>query len=369
VHEKIATLKTTDILDSTFLERGDAGLVWLTRDGRTIAKQLASQDTPDKPEPQPEADAPPPPFVSACRCDVFVSYALPEGEAGQWQVRQTVETLRQKITNNFQARGQTLVWGESAECGPELLPNVQQSAVRILIVSERYREQIASLDNPAALFAPSQGLRQGRQTVLLELEEAAQSFGDSAQTVRYALWDVSMTAFHNLLSDISMQICDMLQDLHEKAKVLAHTGGVSGKNVFLDHDMADALLAENLSERIDAELHPIIFFPDYAASSPSERIEWFKNNVLLCDGLLVLYGEAQRTWVLSKILTINKLLAQREEPIDAYAVYLGPPEKAADLPVKGITQIDCRRCPDGTAECRDSACEGQLLEHFIAVLR
>ncbi|MCP4377372.1 MAG: hypothetical protein GY794_14490, partial [bacterium] len=273
VHEKIGTLKTTEFLDGNFLEGGQAGLIWLTPDGISTAKQLPPEAPQEASASSTEADSPPQTaFVSNCRYDVFVSYALPEGEAEQWQVTQTVEKLREKITNSFQAHGQTLVWGENTECGPAIVPELYGSALRILIVSERYSRQSAALAEPDALFARPQHIKQGRQTVVLELDEAAQSFGASAQALRYALWESpNMIAYHNLLSDIAMQVCVMLQDLREKSKVLAQVGAENrGKTVFIDHDEVDASLAESVSGKIENELHPTIFFPDSSDASPSE---------------------------------------------------------------------------------------------------
>ncbi|MCP4374781.1 MAG: hypothetical protein GY794_01170 [bacterium] len=179
-----------------------------------------------------------------------------------------------------------------------------------------------------------------------------------------------MIAYHNLLSDIAMQVCVMLRDLREKSKVLSQVGAENhGKTVFIDHDEVDASLAESVSGKIENELHPTIFLPDSSETSPSEKNEWFKNSVLLCDGLLVLYGEAQRGWVQAKLMYIGKLLAQRENPLNAYAVYIGPPEKTHELPVKGIRKIDCRQCPPDAEGCRESACEHQLVEQFISILQ
>ncbi len=369
IHEKLSTLKTVRCLEGTFLEDGQAGLVWLTPDGMSIAKQLLQEEPQQEPPSQTEPDSSPQTaFVSNYDCDVFVSYLLPDEEAEQWQVTTTVTTLKKKIMNSFQAVGQSLVWGEDAVCCPEMLPQLAESAVRIFIVSQRYVQKSAEFVEPDTLFACSQP---GQKTVVVAFDEAVAAFGTPAQAVHYALWEhPDRIDWHNLLSDIAMHVCSALRDLREKSKVLARMGAENrGKTVFIDHDVIDATLAESLSGKIETELRPTIFLPDSAATSPSEKNEWFKNNVLLCDGLLVLYGEAQRGWVQAKLLHIGKLLAQRDEPLNAYAVYLGPPEKTNELPVKGITKIDCQQCPTDDEGCRESACDHQLVEQFISALQ
>jgi hypothetical protein len=59
-----------------------------------------------------------------------------------------------------------------------------------------------------------------------------------------------------------------------------------------------------------------------------------EQNLLYCDGMIVIYGIATATWVREQLLYCRKMLQQRGHPLQALAVYEGPPEPKDPLDFK-----------------------------------
>ncbi len=77
----------------------------------------------------------------------------------------------------------------------------------------------------------------------------------------------------------------------------------------------------------------------------AEIREDLEQNLLECDGVIVVYGETPVTWVREQLRQCRKILSMRERPLKALAVYVGPPEQKVplDLRLRNMHIIDCRK--------------------------
>jgi hypothetical protein len=112
--------------------------------------------------------------------------------------------------------------------------------------------------------------------------------------------------------------------------------------VFVNNDAPDRELAENVAKLLLAEgvgsLMPL------AAGSPDEIRTDLEQNLLTCDGLLLIYGATTASWVRSQLRQSRKIISQREQPLAAMAVFEGPPPDKAglDLMLPNLLQLPCR---------------------------
>jgi hypothetical protein len=52
-----------------------------------------------------------------------------------------------------------------------------------------------------------------------------------------------------------------------------------------------------------------------------------------CDGLVLIYGTSEPSWVRDQLRQGRKLLSQRKDPLAALAIYVGPPPQKKELAV------------------------------------
>jgi hypothetical protein len=65
--------------------------------------------------------------------------------------------------------------------------------------------------------------------------------------------------------------------------------------------------------------------------SPDIVREDLENNLKMCDGLVLVYGKSEPTWVRHQLRQSRKILSQRDQALAALAIYLGPPQEKQDL--------------------------------------
>jgi len=112
--------------------------------------------------------------------------------------------------------------------------------------------------------------------------------------------------------------------------------------VFVNTDAADRDLAQNVCKLLLNEgvgsLMPL------AAGNPDEIRSDLEENLLTCDGLLLIYGSTTASWVRNQLRHGRKVTSQRERPLSALAVFEGPPPDKAglDLMLPELVHLDCR---------------------------
>jgi hypothetical protein len=119
----------------------------------------------------------------------------------------------------------------------------------------------------------------------------------------------------------------------EAARRRALTPKPRGANVavFVNADRDDLDLARQLSEllaRQGVECYwPII------EGSPEKVRQDLEENLKACDGLVLIYGASEPSWVRDQLRQGRKILSQRDRALAALAIYLGPPPQKTELAV------------------------------------
>ncbi len=112
--------------------------------------------------------------------------------------------------------------------------------------------------------------------------------------------------------------------------------------VFVNMETPDRPLAEEVCSVLDA------YGADYVlpveSDNPAENRRDLEQNLLTCDGVIVIYGASTVTWVRRQLLECRKILVGRERPLRAFAVIEGPPQEKdrLDLKIHNLQFINCR---------------------------
>jgi TIR domain len=101
--------------------------------------------------------------------------------------------------------------------------------------------------------------------------------------------------------------------------------------VFVNADRADLEIARNLSALL-AEQGVMCSWP-IAEGSPEKVRQDLEENLRDCDGLVLIYGTTEPAWVRNQLLQGRKILGQRDRPLVARAICLGPPPEKIELAV------------------------------------
>jgi hypothetical protein len=112
--------------------------------------------------------------------------------------------------------------------------------------------------------------------------------------------------------------------------------------IFINADGSDIELAEDLRRELkSANLSAAI--PVLQGSSEDVRLD-LEENIVECDALVMVYGEATPVWVRGQLRLYSKLKHRRKEPLKALALYLGPPEAKPDIgmDLPEVKKIDYR---------------------------
>lgn len=117
--------------------------------------------------------------------------------------------------------------------------------------------------------------------------------------------------------------------------------------VFIDADGSDISLADTLRQEL-ARANIDAAVPLLQGSSEDVRLD-LEENLIECDALLMVYGEAAPVWVRGQLRLLSKLKHRRKQPLKVVAIYLGPPETKADIGMNmaDLVEIDSRH---GTPE-------------------
>jgi len=67
---------------------------------------------------------------------------------------------------------------------------------------------------------------------------------------------------------------------------------------------------------------------------PPEQVRRdLEENLTSCDGLVLIYGASEASWVRNQLRQGRKILSQRERDLAALAIYLGPPPQKPELAI------------------------------------
>ena len=101
--------------------------------------------------------------------------------------------------------------------------------------------------------------------------------------------------------------------------------------VFVNADRGDLEIARKLSELL-AQQGVECYWP-IAEGSPEKVRQDLEENLKACDGLVLIYGAAEPSWVRDQLRQGRKILGQRDRPLAGLAICLGPPPEKLELAV------------------------------------
>jgi len=101
--------------------------------------------------------------------------------------------------------------------------------------------------------------------------------------------------------------------------------------VFVNADRNDLTVAKQLAELL-AKQGVECFWP--LLEGPPEQVRRdLEENLTSCDGLVLIYGTSEASWVRNQLRQGRKILSQRERDLAALAIYLGPPPQKPELAI------------------------------------
>lgn len=113
--------------------------------------------------------------------------------------------------------------------------------------------------------------------------------------------------------------------------------------VFVNMDTNDKELAEKVRKYLNE--YGVETALPIRKGNYTEVREDFEGNLLDCDGIVIIYGKSTRTWVRRHLRQCRKILAMRDSPLKALAIYEGPPEPKEKLEMELLPMsfINCRK--------------------------
>jgi hypothetical protein len=119
--------------------------------------------------------------------------------------------------------------------------------------------------------------------------------------------------------------------------------------VFVDWESEDSRLADQVCEALK-QYGAGYVLPERRGTAAQIRQE-LERNLVECDAMIVVYGASDRGWVDEQLRQCRKAISKRERPLQAVAVFEGPPEQKERLNVNlpKMFTIDCRRGLDQVA--------------------
>jgi TIR domain len=134
----------------------------------------------------------------------------------------------------------------------------------------------------------------------------------------------------------------------------------NGVLVFVNSDSSDRPLAEAVCQILHEEGvgYSMPLLEEH--SKPADVREDLELNLATCDGLILVYGNTPVTWVRRQLAQGRKILSQREQPLAALALVLGPPPEKPDVAFQlpSMRSLDCR-----------SGLRRDVVSEFVSALR
>lgn len=132
--------------------------------------------------------------------------------------------------------------------------------------------------------------------------------------------------------------------------------------VFVNMDTADRVLAEKVCNYLEQK--EIGYSLPLEEGDPSDVREVFQNNLHDCNGIIILYGSSTAAWVHRQLLACRKILSTRRKPLQAFAVFEGPPLEKSPIPLK-LPNLEVLNFRSGLD---DKLLESRL-ERFITLIK
>ncbi|MFZ3351569.1 MAG: TIR domain-containing protein [Xanthobacteraceae bacterium] len=138
------------------------------------------------------------------------------------------------------------------------------------------------------------------------------------------------------LQDFMKEIRSAVVRLNEKPE----SKPTRGDFVFINADRSDQALAQSLFKAFnDNDCYAVVPMDDSSASAKDIE-EDLEANLIGCNGLLLVYGQASLAWVRAQIRRIMKLESQRKEPLRVKTIVCGPPPLKPNVGVSGFDVVD-----------------------------
>ena len=117
--------------------------------------------------------------------------------------------------------------------------------------------------------------------------------------------------------------------------------GITSTFIFLDTEKGDRSLAEDVG-RVLVQ-HGEGYVLPMEAGTPAEIREDLEDHLLDCKALIIVYGGTTVRWVRGQLLQCRKIISMRKRPLQALAIYEGPPVPKAklDMGIPAMQTIDC----------------------------
>jgi hypothetical protein len=111
--------------------------------------------------------------------------------------------------------------------------------------------------------------------------------------------------------------------------------------VFVDMEAADRSQARAVCEVL--QRHGADYALPAMRGTPAEVRRDLEHHLVECDALIIVYGTSTAIWVREQLIQCRKVLARRERPLQALAVFQGPPgpKDPLDVHLANMQLIDC----------------------------
>jgi hypothetical protein len=106
----------------------------------------------------------------------------------------------------------------------------------------------------------------------------------------------------------------------------------------IDHSLGMAISGVLKKNQVD-HVFPLL------QGKPADLRKDLDQRLMDCDGVIIVYGSVDSTWVRQQLLRCRRILAQRKRPLKILAVYEGPPQEKETLKVASLAgmTLNCRR--------------------------
>ncbi len=113
--------------------------------------------------------------------------------------------------------------------------------------------------------------------------------------------------------------------------------------VFVNMESSDRRLAEQVCEILSR--YNIDYILPIQSSDPAKNRQDLVQNLSDCTGIIIVYGNSTVDWVRQTLRESRKILAGRVQPLQALAIFEGPPEQKypLDMNISGMHILNSRK--------------------------
>ncbi|MCP4345368.1 MAG: toll/interleukin-1 receptor domain-containing protein [Desulfobacterales bacterium] len=113
--------------------------------------------------------------------------------------------------------------------------------------------------------------------------------------------------------------------------------------VFLNANYVDESLVKPISNLM--EKNCVAYASSLYDEDVLDILKDIEMNLLVCNGVVVVYGKAKVVWVREQLLECRRVMYRREQPLKVLAVYEGPPDEKKPLNISfpNMFIINCRK--------------------------